>query len=196
MPGIIEASSKVVTGEVFSRPFEAHATMMPPCAVADVKDDRVDIWTFTQDIGRSLVEVADQLGRDTKNIHLHQTYMGGGFGGGYNMDVHRQAAAISAEIGKPVKVIRSREQDIASDSLRPAVWGTYKAALGDDGLPVALVTHMVGEEKMPSFSQSTVANMPYLIPNRRHGRASSRTTCRSATTAPPVRTPTASSSSR
>lgn len=168
VPGIIEASSKVVTGEVFSRPFEAHATMMPPCAVADVKDDRVDIWTFTQDIGRSLVEVADQLGRDTKNIHLHQTYMGGGFGGGYNMDVHRQAAAISAEIGKPVKVIRSREQDIASDSLRPAVWGTYKAALGDDGLPVALVTHMVGEEKMPSFSQSTVANMPYLIPNRRH----------------------------
>ncbi len=168
VPGIIESSGKVVTGEVFSRPFEAHATMMPPAAVADVKEDRVDIWTFTQDIGRSLTEVADQLGRDTKNVYLHQTYMGGGFGGGYNMDVHRQAAQISAEIGKPVKVIRSREQDIAQDSLRPPVWATYKAALGDDGLPVALMTHSVGEEKMPSFSISTIANMPYLIPNRRH----------------------------
>lgn len=168
VPDLIAASGKVVAGEVYSRPFEAHATMMPPCALADVKDDRVDIWTFTQDIGRSLNEVADQLGRDTKNVFLHQTYLGGGFGGGYNMDVHRQAAAISAAVGKPVKVIRSREEDIAQDSQRPPIWGTYKAALGDDGLPVALVTHFVGEEKQPVFSQRGVANMPYLVPNRRH----------------------------
>lgn len=168
VPDLIAQSSKVVTGEVFWRPYEAHATMMPPCAVADVKADRADIWTFTQDIGRSLNEVADQLGRDTKNVFLHQTYLGGGFGGGYNMFVHRQAAAISAEIGRPVKVIYSREEDIAQDSQRPPVWGTYKAALGDDGLPVALVTHFVGEEKMPVFSQRGVAEMPYLVPNRRH----------------------------
>jgi len=168
VPGIIAASSKVVQGEVYHRPFETHATMMPPCAVADVKADRADVWTFTQDIARSLNEVADQLGRDTKSVFLHQTYLGGGFGGGYNMDVHRQATAISAEIGRPVKVIRSREEDIAQDSQRPPVWGTYKAALGDDGLPVALVTHFVGEEKMPAFSQRGVANMPYLVPNRRH----------------------------
>jgi isoquinoline 1-oxidoreductase beta subunit len=168
VPGLIEASSNVVEGEVFSRPFEAHATMMPPCAVADVKPDRADVWTFTQDIARSLNEVADQLGREPTNVFLHQTYLGGGFGGGYNMDVHRQAAAISAEVGMPVKVIRSREEDIAQDSQRPPVWGTYKAALGEDGLPVALVTHFVGEEKMPAFSQRGVANMPYLVPNRRH----------------------------
>jgi isoquinoline 1-oxidoreductase beta subunit len=168
VPGLIEASSNVVEGEVFSRPFEAHATMMPPCAVADVKPDRADVWTFTQDIARSLNEVADQLGREPTNVFLHQTYLGGGFGGGYNMDVHRQAAAISAEVSMPVKVIRSREEDIAQDSQRPPVWGTYKAALGEDGLPVALVTHFVGEEKMPAFSQRGVANMPYLVPNRRH----------------------------
>ena len=168
VPGIIAASNNVVGGEVFYRPFETHATMMPPCAVVDVKEDRVDVWTFTQDIGRSLSEVADQTGRDTKSVFLHQTYLGGGFGGGYNMDVHRQAATISAAIGRPVKVIRSREEDIAQDSQRPPVWGTYKAALGDDGLPIALVTHFVGEEKMPAFSQRGVANMPYIIPNRRH----------------------------
>jgi len=168
VPGIIEASNRKVVGEVYHRPFESHATMMPPCAVADVRPDRADIWTFTQDIARSLNEVADQLGRDTKNVFLHQTYLGGGFGGGYNMDVHRQAAAISAEIGMPVKVIRSREEDIAQDSQRPPVWGTYQAALGDDGLPIALVTHFVGDEKMPVFSQRGVANMPYLVPNRRH----------------------------
>ena len=168
VPDLIASASKLVTGEVYSRPFEAHATMMPPCAVVDVKADRVDVWTFTQDIARSLSEVADQLGRDTKTVFLHQTYLGGGFGGGYNMDVHRQAAAISESIGRPVKVIRSREEDIAQDSQRPPVWGTYKAALGDDGLPIALVTHFVGEEKMPVFSQRGVANMPYLVPNRRH----------------------------
>ena len=168
VPGIIAASSKVVGGEIYHRPFETHATMMPPCAVADVKADRVDIWTFTQDIGRSLNEVADQLGRDTKSVFLHQTHLGGGFGGGYNMDVHRQAAAISAAVGRPVKVIRSREEDIAQDSQRPPIWATYKAALGADGLPEALVTHVVGEEKMPAFTQRSVANMPYVVPNRRH----------------------------
>lgn len=168
VPGIIASSSKAIIGEVFSRPMESHATMMPPCAVADVTSDRADIWTFTQDIARSLNEVADQLGRDTKNVFLHQTHLGGGFGGGYNMDVHRQAAAISAAIGKPVKVIRSREEDIAQDSQRPPIWGTYQAALGDDGLPVALSTHFVGEEKQPAFTQRGVANMPYLVPNRRH----------------------------
>lgn len=165
---VIAASSNVVTGEVYSRPFEAHATMMPPCAVADVKPDRVDLWTFTQDIARSLSEAADQLGRDTTNVFLHQTYLGGGFGGGYNMDVHRQAVAISAAIGRPVKVIRSREEDIAQDSQRPPIWANYKAAIGEDGLPTALATHVVGEEKQPAFSQRGVANMPYLIPNRRH----------------------------
>ncbi len=170
--GIIEASTNVVQGDVYHRPFETHATMMPPCAVADVKEDRCDIWTFTQDIARSLNEAADQLGRDTTNVFLHQTYLGGGFGGGYNMDVHRQAAAISAEIGRPVKVIRSREEDIAQDSQRPPVWGTFTAALGEDGLPEALVTHFVGEEKMPAFAQRGVANMPYLIPNRRHENSS------------------------
>lgn len=166
--GIIEASANQVIGEVYYRPFETHATMMPPCAVADVKDDRVDVWTFTQDIARSLNEVADQLGRDTENVFLNQTYLGGGFGGGYNMDVHRQAAAISAAVGLPVKVIRSREEDVAQDSQRPPVWGTYKAALGEDGLPEALVTHFVGDEKFPAFSQRGVANMPYLVPSRRH----------------------------
>jgi isoquinoline 1-oxidoreductase beta subunit len=168
VPGLLESATKLVVGEVYYRPFEAHATMMPPAAVADVKADRADIWTFTQDIGRSLNEVADQLGRDTTQVFLHQTYLGGGFGGGFNMDVHRQAAAISAEIGRPVKVIRSREEDIAGDSQRPPVWGTYKAALGEDGLPTALMTHFVGEEKMPNFARSSVANMPYLVPNRRH----------------------------
>ena len=166
--GIIEASDNVIGGEVFHRPFETHATMMPPCAVADVKGDRVDVWTFTQDIARSLNEVADQLGRDTTNVFLHQTYLGGGFGGGYNMDIHRQAATISAAVGRPVKVIRSREEDIAQDSQRPPIWGTYKAAIGADGLPEALVVHMVGEEKFPVFTQRSVASMPYLVPNRRH----------------------------
>lgn len=166
--GLIEAAGNVIEGEVYSRPFETHATMQPPCAVVDVKADRVDVWTFTQDIARSLNEVADQLGRDTKDVFLHQTYLGGGFGGGYNMYVHRQAAAISAEVGRPVKVIWSREEDIAQDAQRPPIWGTYKAALGDDGLPTALVTHFVGEEKFPAFSQRGVANMPYVVPNRRH----------------------------
>ena len=180
--GIIEASANQVIGEVYYRPFETHATMMPPCAVADVKDDRVDVWTFTQDIARSLNEVADQLGRDTENVFLNQTYLGGGFGGGYNMDVHRQAAAISAAVGLPVKVIRSREEDVAQDSQRPPVWGTYKAALGEDGLPEALVTHFVGDEKFPPSRSAAWPTCPTWCRAAATNTARSRTISRSAIT--------------
>ena len=84
------------------------------------------------------------------------------------MPVHRQAVAISEAIGRPVKVICLGEDDIAQDAQRPPIWAEYIASLTSDGLPDALFTHFVGEEKNVSFSTRGVADMPYLIPNKRH----------------------------
>ena len=167
VPKLLAASNNIVSGE-YHRPFETHATMMPPAAVADVKDDRVDLWAFSQKTAGSLLEAADQLGRDPKEVYFHQTFIGGGFGNGYCADISRQAVEVSKQIKRPVKLIWSREEDIAQDAQRPPYWGSYKAALGADGLPVALSTHIVGEEKSLRYSTRGVANMPYLFPNRRH----------------------------
>ena len=167
VPKLLAASDKIVTGE-YHRPFETHATMMPPAAVADVKSDRVDIWTFSQDTSRSLGDAADQLGRDPKEVYVHQTFQGGGFGNGYCVDIVRQTVEISKQVKRPVQVIWPREEDIGQDSQRPPYWGKYTASLGSDGLPTALLTHLVGEEKALRYSARGVVNMPYLFPNRRH----------------------------
>ena len=166
VPAMLASSSKLVTGE-FHRPYETHATMMPPAGVFDVKDDRVDIWTFTQDTSRSLGHAADQLGRDTKDVYVHQTYLGGGFGNGYCVDIVRQGVELSKAMKLPVKLIWSREEDIAQDSQRPPVWGRYTASLGDDGLPTAIKIHMVGEQFSEKYAWRGVASMPYNIPNKR-----------------------------
>jgi isoquinoline 1-oxidoreductase beta subunit len=68
----------MVSGE-YSRPYEAHAAMCPPTAVAHVTPARVDVWGFTQDVSALLRLSANQAGRDTKDVFVHATYQGGAF---------------------------------------------------------------------------------------------------------------------
>ena len=72
---------------------------------------------------RPLLLVADQLGRDTREVFAHTVFIGGAFGGngGGATAVTRQAAVISQQLKRPAKVIWSREEDIAQDKQRPPV---------------------------------------------------------------------------
>ena len=117
---IIAASKKVVTAS-YERPFETHARMEPINATVHVQPDRVDVWSPTQDQSAAILLVADQLKVDPKTVYAHTMFLGGGFGGngGGGTGVTRQAAEISKQVGKPVKVIWSREEDLAQDKQRP-----------------------------------------------------------------------------
>ena len=138
---IIASAKKRVTA-TYDRPFETHARMEPINATVHVQPDRVDVWSPTQDQSAAITLVADQLGVDPKIVYAHTMFLGGGFGGngGGGTGVTRQAAEISRQIGKPVKVIWSREEDIAQDKQRPLTVAKLTAAIGDDGLPTALFT--------------------------------------------------------
>ena len=138
---IIAASKKVVTAS-YERPFETHARMEPINATVHVQPDRVDVWSPTQDQSAAILLVADQLSVDPKTVYAHTMFLGGGFGGngGGGTGVTRQAAEISKQVGKPVKVLWPREEDIAQDKQRPLAVAKLSAAIGDDGLPTALFT--------------------------------------------------------
>src|SRR5690606_38819420 len=112
--------AKVVTAD-YSRPYETHARMEPINASVHVQEDRIDVWSPTQDQAAPIRIVADQLGVDTKLIHVHTRFLGGAFGGngGGNTAVTRQAAEISRQFGRPAKVIWNREEDINHDKQRP-----------------------------------------------------------------------------
>ena len=127
---IIAASKKVVTAS-YERPFETHARMEPINATVHVQPDRVDVWSPTQDQSAAILLVADQLKVDPKTVYAHTMFLGGGFGGNGagGTGVTRQAAEISKQVGKPVKVIWSREEDLAQDKQRPLA--VAKLARGD-----------------------------------------------------------------
>jgi isoquinoline 1-oxidoreductase beta subunit len=185
---IIAASNKVVTAS-YERPFETHARMEPINATVHVQPDRVDVWSPAQDQSAAILLVADQLKVDPKIVFAHTMLLGGSFGGngGGGTGVTRQAAEISKQVGRPVKVLWSREEDIAQDKQRPLAVAKLRAALGDDGLPTALFTRAAwfiqdGNARVGSATADTViSSMPYKFPHRHHERHDVKTHIPSST---------------
>jgi len=93
--------------------------------------------------------LSKHLGVDASKIRIHQHYLGGGFGRRLENDIMLEAAIIAREVGKPVKLIRSREEDLRRDYYRSATLQTVKGGLDASGKLVAwentLVTAYPGE---------------------------------------------------
>lgn len=173
--------SREVTAE-YHRPWETHARMEPINATVSVTPGRVDVWSPTQDQSTALQLAADQAGRDPKDVYVHTVFLGGGFGGngGGATAVTRQATELSRQLKRPVKVIWSREEDIAQDKQRPPNVTRLTAALREDGLPYAWTTRSLwftqdGIGRVgPATADYAISNMPYQVPNRRHERINAK----------------------
>jgi len=137
----------------YTVPFLAHATMEPQTCTAHVTADRVDIWTATQDAMSTLATAASAAGVKEDKVFVHPLLLGGGFGRrNVVQDYVRQAVLIAKEVPQPVKMLWSREQDIAHDIYRPFGMARLVASLDSDGMPEALTIRLTG----PSFVASLV----------------------------------------
>lgn len=106
-------------GATYILPYLAHVTMEPMNCAAHVLGDRCDIWVPTQN-QTGVLQVAENItGLKPDQIHVHTTYLGGGFGRRGETDVVEEALQISKATGKPVKLIWTREEDIQNDFYRP-----------------------------------------------------------------------------
>ena len=112
-----------------------HAQMEPLNAVArfNTAGDQVEIWEGSQSPDRTRQQVADALGFDSGQVIHHQQYMGGGFGRRSIGDYTVEAALVARASGKPVKMIWTREEDIAYGMFRPQNFQCLEAALDADG---------------------------------------------------------------
>ena len=112
-----------------------HAQMEPLNAVARFNEagDRVEIWEGTQSPGASRASIAKALGIDRSQVIHHQMYMGGAFGRRSITDYTIEAALIARATKKPVKMIWTREEDLAFAMFRPQNLQCLEAALDDDG---------------------------------------------------------------
>jgi isoquinoline 1-oxidoreductase subunit beta len=170
-------SGKIVEAEYFA-PHLAHASMEPPVAVADVHEDKVTLWSPTQDPQGVQEQVAKALGIKKENVTCHVTFLGGAFGRKSMADFSLEAAALSKKTGKPVKVIWSREDDIKFDYFHSVAAMYLKAALDDKGKPKAWLQRSVFPPIGSTFDKDAVYGgggemsqgwnvVPFDIPNFR-----------------------------
>jgi isoquinoline 1-oxidoreductase beta subunit len=132
----------------------AHASMEPPAAVADFRDGKVTIWAPQQNPQATQDTVAEALGIDKKDVVCHVTLLGGGFGRKSKPDFCAEAAILSKKVGKPVKVIWSREDDIRFDYYHASAAVYQKAAVDGRGRPTAWLQRSVFPPIAAMFDQN------------------------------------------
>lgn len=118
-------------------PHLAHATMEPPVAVADFRDGKVEAWVPTQNPQGVQENIAQLVGIRKEDVTCHVTLLGGGFGRKSFGDFAAEAAVLSKKVGRPVKVVWSREDDVKLDYYLPVAAVYMKAALDSRGKPTA-----------------------------------------------------------
>jgi isoquinoline 1-oxidoreductase beta subunit len=154
-------AAKVVRGEYRTR-YVCHAAMEPLNATALVSPDgkSAEIWAGTQSPTNVLSQVSRMLGTERANITFHQHLLGGGFGRrGSEQDVVHDAVRLSKAVGKPVKVIWSREEDIAFGKFRPMTAHQIEAGFDAGGKLIAW-HHRVVAESVFGYRQSSAINTP------------------------------------
>jgi isoquinoline 1-oxidoreductase beta subunit len=128
----------------YENPFLPHATMEPMNCTASVTAEGCEIWAPTQGQELAFFALKSALGLPDDRIRVNRTpYAGGGFGRRLIPDFVVQAALVSKAVGRPVKVVWDREEDMRRDYFRPATLVRLSAALGADGRPQALGARVV-----------------------------------------------------
>ncbi len=166
---------------VYQLPYLAHAAMEPLNCVADVRPDRCDVWTGTQFQTIDQQAAARITELPPEAVHIHTTFLGGGFGRRANprADFVSMAVETSKAVGKPVKLIWTREDDTRGGFYRPMSYSRLAAGIDADGNPVAWTHRLVSESivkgtPFEAFIQNGIdgtsvegaADIPYAIPNQ------------------------------
>ena len=125
-------------------PFVSHANMEPQNCTAHYRESgKLEFWAPSQNpkAGRELV--ARTLGIPESRIHVNLTRIGGGFGRRLRSDFMAEVAWIAREVGQPVQLQWTREDDMRHDFYRPAGWHRFRAGLDADGRMTAFDHHFV-----------------------------------------------------
>jgi isoquinoline 1-oxidoreductase beta subunit len=164
---------------VYEVPYLAHAPMEPLNATVHYRPDRLDVWIGTQNALSTLTAAAKAAGLSPDRVFVHNCFCGGGFGRRSFNDEMMQAITVSKAVGKPVKLIWTREQDIAHDRFRPQAAIRFRAAFAADGTPTGLdirtavgsLLRSIGRSKVESgvepMAVEGLANSPYAIASTR-----------------------------
>jgi len=161
---------------VYEVPFLAHATMEPMNITAAPGADRWEVWAPTQSPQWVQSSIAAETGLKPEQIVVHTLLSGGGFGRRYMADFPTEVAQIAKQIGKPVQLVWTREDDMQHDFYRPAARHYMSGAIDARNQPTAWRHHLLStsidafwhpERPAQGSELDGALTVPYGIPNLR-----------------------------
>jgi len=169
---------------VYEVPYLSHLMMEPLNCTVDLRPDSCEVWTGSQFQTIDRANAAKVAGLPNEKVQLHTTLLGGGFGRRANpqSDFVVEAVHVAKAAGAPVKVIWTREDDMAGGWYRPAFLHAIEGGVDATGNPVSWSSRLVGQSIMAGTpfegmmmkgkeydpaSVEGVDDLPYAIPNLR-----------------------------
>ncbi|WP_273828710.1 xanthine dehydrogenase family protein molybdopterin-binding subunit [Pseudomonas sp. SBT1-2] len=176
------ASAKTRVEATYHNQYLNHAQLEPPSALARYNPDgSLEVWLPNQAPDMFRDDIARRTGLSASQITLHSPLLGGFFGRHFLYDSanpYPQAIALAKAVGRPVKLIWSREEEFVRDALRPVAVVKFRAALDAEGLPVAIEAVSATEgpteaiagkqgEKLDPSALEGLSGKSYAIANKR-----------------------------
>jgi len=142
----LKGAAKTISAE-YDVPYLAHAMMEPLNCVVDLRSDSCELWTGTQFQTVDRMQAAKTVGLPPEKVKINTTLLGGGFGRRANpaSDFIIEAVNVAKVAKAPVKVVWTREDDLAGGWYRPMWHDRFSAGLDAQGNPVAWTHTIVGQ---------------------------------------------------
>jgi isoquinoline 1-oxidoreductase len=155
----LKAADKTVKAS-YTIAYIAHVPLEPRAAVAEWIDGTVTVWTGTQAPFRVRSDLARALGVGDDKVRVIVPDMGSGYGGKHNNDAAIEAAKLARSVGKPVRIVWTREEEFTWAYFRPAGVIEVTAGTKNDGTLTAWEFHNYN-------SGASAIRTPYSVPNSR-----------------------------
>lgn len=149
----LQSAAKKISAEYYA-PHLSQSPMEPPVATAHWTGDKVECWACTQNPQAAQSTVAKICGIAEENVTVHVTLLGGGFGRKSKPDFVVEAALLAREVGKPVKVTWTREDDLRHGYFHAVSAQFMEGGLDEDGKVTALLHRTVFPSINSTFGPS------------------------------------------
>lgn len=117
----------------YTLPFIAHVPLEPRAALAHWANDKLTVWTGTQRPFGVREELAVAFGVSDEHVRVIVPDTGSGYGGKHTGESAIEAARLARAVGKPVKVMWTREEEFTAAYFRPGGVIDVSAAVRADG---------------------------------------------------------------